>query len=153
MEESDPEFEAEYQAELKRIKLQKAREKARRDAGYEDLDADYEDIGYQAERGRLLMQGDFQRSAAEHVRKNGCSVMLWGFAMFAFGLICWCLALVPDPDADSVMDWVDIASAWVKSLGNFVAIPMGIGALGFFGFIGGFFEWANSFNTVDVDVD
>ena len=32
MEESDPEFEAEYQAELKRIKLQKARDKARLDS-------------------------------------------------------------------------------------------------------------------------
>ena len=32
MTESDPEFEAEYQAELKRIKLQKARDKAKKDA-------------------------------------------------------------------------------------------------------------------------
>ena len=36
MEESDPEFDAEYEAELKRIKLQKARDKARQDIEREE---------------------------------------------------------------------------------------------------------------------
>ena len=36
MDESDPEFDAEYEAELKRIKLQKARDKARQDVEREE---------------------------------------------------------------------------------------------------------------------
>ena len=65
MEESDPEFEAEYQAELKRIKLQKARDKARRD--YHNKHGRRQPPYY--EQGRLITDLDDAHRSPEETQE------------------------------------------------------------------------------------
>ena len=146
MTEYDPEFEAEYQAELKRIKLHKAREKARRDAEDEDLDAEYKNFGYQAEKGRLLMQGDFKRKADEQATNAGCSLMLWGLAMIVGGLgFCWLTF-----ESESIISWAsDSAHGWKILL--VVHLPLLIAFIGLWTVIAGLNELPSG--TVDVDID
>ncbi len=101
MEESDPEFDAEYEAELKRIKLQKARDKVRQDVeGMEETDSEFEELLKEAkleqvrEEVRELM--DYKRTKRRIEEDDAVFEVLVGFAsvLMAISLIVSILLLI-----------------------------------------------------------
>ncbi len=90
------------------------------------------------------MQGDFQRSAAEQARKNGCSAMLWGLAMIVGGLgFCW-LSL----ESESIRSWASDPHWRILLI---VHLPLLIAFIGFLAVMAGLSELPSG--TVDVDID